>query len=253
MLKIAQNLQRMVNMSNKLSVLIVDDNIINRKYFSMSLKKHGYQTTTAEGGFEAIKLTQSIQFDIILMDIRMPDIDGHKTAEKIRQLFNYKDIPILATSAEIIEPENQSMFDEFLLKPISPTLLSQTIEKHTKYHFNNKPNFNRKSALKYAYNDTQIMHEIIMLFLKDLPHQFTLLKNNLENNQYKTCCDLIHKIRGSCKACGADRLDQQLALLAGKIKVQEINKVLLTEFTTCQHLMSSYCRSIKDGLCDGEK
>jgi len=239
-------------MSNKFSILIVDDNIINRQYFSMSLKKHGYKTTEVENGYKAIELTKTIQFNMILMDIRMPEIDGYETTRHIKLLTNYKNIPVIATSAENIDNSNQSIFNDFLLKPISPTELLQAIEKYSIPAFHENE-FNKDTALKFAYNDHEIMHELITLFIKDLPYQFSLLEDNLNHKQYNVCNDLVHKIRGSCKACGAERLDRKLADLSEIIKTKINHQIILNSFSVTQQTMLDYSAYIKNELFDSKK
>jgi two-component system sensor histidine kinase BarA len=212
-------------MSINLNILIVDDNIINRQYFTMSLKKHGYQSVAVESGFDAIEMVNKHTFNLILMDIRMPGMDGYKTTKHIRQISGYELTPIVATSAENIKSNYQSLFNEFLLKPISPSQLLQTIIKHTIHTPSEHNNiFNKDSALKYAYNDLEIMQKLLTMFIQDLPLQFDLLNKNFGLKKYKSCCAIIHKIRGSCKACGADHLDQQLQKLTSVLNTSDDSK-----------------------------
>jgi len=238
-------------MSKIFSILIVDDNIINRQYFSMSLKKHGYKTTEVENGYKAIELTKIIQYDMILMDIRMPEIDGYETTKQIKLLTDYKNTPVIATSAEIIDHPNQSIFEDFLLKPISPRELLQAIKKQSSSL--HEDDFNRDTAMKFAYDDPKIMHQLITLFIEDLPDQFSLLEDNLNHKHYNDCNDLVHKIRGSCKACGAERLDRQLADLSEIIKTQISHQIILDSFEATQQIMLDYKDYISNELFDSKK
>lgn len=205
-------------MSNKQQILIVDDNHINRQFFSMSLKKENYGITTAENGFEAIELAKVNDYDLILMDIRMPEIDGYETSEKIRKLPNHSITPVLATSAENISKDKKNYFSDFLLKPISPKLLAKQVKKYCPETEPEKLVFNQETALKYAYNDNSIMHKLIALFVADLPLQMSSLDKYMQLNDKQACIDIIHKIRGSCKACGAQFLDANLLQLSDRIK-----------------------------------
>ncbi len=211
-------------MSNKQQILIVDDNHINRQFFSMSLKKENYGISTAENGFEAIKLAKINNFDLILMDIRMPEIDGYETSEKIRLLPNHNDTPILATSAENISKDKKHYFNDFLLKPISPKLLVKQVKKYCPEADSGKIVFNQEIAIQYAYNDSSIMHKLIAMFIEDLPIQMSLLEKHMQLGDNQACIDAIHKIRGSCKACGAQELDIQLENLSVCIKDGDGNK-----------------------------
>jgi CheY-like chemotaxis protein len=235
-------------MSNNTQILIVDDNIINRQYFSMSLSKHGYKSIAVESGFDAIEQAKIYTFNMILMDIRMPEMDGYKTTESIRQITGYKHTPIVATSAENIKQSYKSLFNEFLLKPISPSQLIETIQKYTIHppQLNNKI-FNKNSALKYAYNDQEIMHKLLTMFIEDLPHQFDLLDKNFGLGKHKICCEIIHKIRGSCKACGADYLDQQLQNLTSALSTLDESK-MYDSMIKAKQIMIDYRHLIKESV-----
>ncbi len=190
-------------------ILIVDDNYINRQYFSMSLKKSGHKTTVVESGFEAISMVKNNLFDMILMDIRMSEMDGYETTNHIRELPHYNHIPILAVSAEPLSQHYQSAFDGFLLKPASPKQLATAVENYCaikKSHLM----FNHNKALKYAYDDEKILSHLMQLFIDDLPIQLSSLNNSIQKNEHKSCQDIIHKLKGSCQTCGADLLDQHL-------------------------------------------
>ena len=214
-------------MSHRQQILIVDDNHINRQFFSMSLKKAKFETTTAEDGFKAIELAKSKRFDLVLMDLRMPVIDGYETAKKIRLLPNHQETPILATSAENLDKDKQQCFDDFLLKPISPKLLIQKVKIYCPKTTIASTVFNQEDALKYAYNDKQIMNKLIGLFIADLPMQMSALGACLNQQDQQGCIDIIHKIRGSCKACGAQELDRQLEKLSVCIKEENGNQELM--------------------------
>jgi CheY-like chemotaxis protein/HPt (histidine-containing phosphotransfer) domain-containing protein len=238
-------------MSNIIQILIVDDNIINRQYFTMSLNKHGYQCIAVESGFEAIKKIHEHSFNLILMDIRMPEMDGYQTTAKIRQISGYQETPIIATSAENVDKSYQAYFNEFLLKPISPMQLLNCINKYALHTGTLDNNFNQDIALKYAYNDHEIMQKLISMFVEDLPKQFTLLHDNFERGEFQTCCDIIHKIRGSCKSCGADRLDSQLVKLTEYLKSGD-NKKINVSMKKTTHVMMDYRCLIKEKLLNKE-
>ncbi|MCF6319093.1 MAG: response regulator [Proteobacteria bacterium] len=201
-------------MSNKHHILIVDDNHINRQFFSMSLKKANIQTTAAEDGYEAIEFAKNNAFDLILMDIRMPGIDGYETTKQIRLLSNHQKTPIFATSAENIVKDKQQCFNDFLLKPISPKLLIKKIRDYCPVEAEQAVVFNQNDALKYAYHDKDIMLKLIDMFVTDLPMQMSVLDKHMTLLNKQACIDTIHKIRGSCKACGAQELDSQLEQLS---------------------------------------
>jgi two-component system sensor histidine kinase BarA len=215
--------QRKVILSDSIHILVVDDNQINRQYFTMALKKHGYSIQHAESGLIAIELAKQFEFNIILMDMRMPHMDGKQAAIAIRKIKYYKNIPILAVSAEGNCNDCGDVFDEFLLKPISPQLLKSHVDKYT----NNRQikHFDKDKALQFAYNDTEIMQKIIGLFLQDLPIQINLLLDSLKHEKYQESLEIIHKLRGSCSTCGANIIDENLRSLSARIKNKEFGLI----------------------------
>ena len=207
-------LQRKVNMTEKLNILVVDDNQINRQYFSMALMKFGYSVTLAENGFEAIEQSKNKLFDLIFMDIRMPDMDGYETTNIIRCHELNKATPILAISAEEMPKENNQHFNGFILKPTSPRQLKQNVEKHCSFKNHKIEIFDKKQALSYAYNDDEIMQKLIAMFLNELPEQMKLLEYSIKSSNQHKCRQIIHKLMGSCQTCGAMALNEDLKKLS---------------------------------------
>lgn len=113
-------------------ILIVDDNDLNRKLFE-NLIGQLYQYESAKNGKEALELAQSKSFDLILMDIQMPQMDGITAMKKIKLLPNSTG-PILAVTAFAEESEKLSFleegFDDFITKPIRPREFLQVLQKH---------------------------------------------------------------------------------------------------------------------------
>lgn len=216
-------------------ILIVDDNPINRQYFSMALKKANFNITLAEDGFEAIEYAKTTRYDLILMDIRMPELDGYETTKHIHQLPNHKSTPVLATSAEGLIEEKKSLFNDFLPKPISPKLLVSNIQKHIDLN----KTFDENSALAFSYNDKKIMHKLVTMFVNDLPKKMQLLASSIETDNIKSSTDIIHQIRGSCKICGAKDLDNKLRQLSNKLKVEN-NPEITEPYTLVKNAAREY-------------
>lgn len=106
-----------------LSVLLVDDNSINRKVGQKILQSLGYDPVVVGSGAEAVERCQSDDFDVVLMDIEMPDMDGIATTEKIRALLSEDRVPyIIALTANAMTSERdnylKSGMDDYLSKPI---------------------------------------------------------------------------------------------------------------------------------------
>ena len=208
-------------------VLVVDDNQINRQYFSMALKKIDCDVFIAENAASAIELATSENFDLILMDIRMPTMSGDVAAKEIKTLQNHKNTPIVSTSAEVSQETQAPVFSDFLLKPISPQQLKDCVEKYCSHVLmDSEINvFNRQQAMKFCYNDESILEKLIEMFLSELPEKFKLLQSSIYSENFKESSDIIHKLRGSCRTCAANELDSKLEELSETIKTEDTEMI----------------------------
>jgi PAS domain S-box-containing protein len=115
----------------KPTILLVDDNPVNRKVISQILKKIECQVKTAESGAEAIVLVQQHPYDIILMDIQMPEMDGVLATQKIRNLHLANLPPIIAMTAYSMQGDRNKFMgaglDEYLSKPVRPKSMIQKL------------------------------------------------------------------------------------------------------------------------------
>lgn len=127
------------NKSNKdiQKALIVEDNIINQKVLKKLLDKLNIPSTIANNGLEAVNLFEKNDYDIIFMDLHMPEMDGFEATKKIHSLKKYKlkNIPIIAVTASAFEEDKNkaiaSGMDDFISKPIVMKNLEETIAKQT--------------------------------------------------------------------------------------------------------------------------
>jgi CheY-like chemotaxis protein len=116
-----------------ISVLLVEDNLVNQKVCSQLLLKQGYQVVVANDGQEALDLLRQRQFDLILMDVHMPRLDGLETTMRIREdeRQSGRHVPIIAlTASAMVEDREQCLaagMDAYLAKPIQRQLLLDAI------------------------------------------------------------------------------------------------------------------------------
>lgn len=116
-------------MAMMLSILVVDDSDINRRVISLMLKKLGYKADTAENGADAIEALEERYYDLVLMDIEMPLMDGFEATRIIRQRWhqNHKIIAVTALSG-CRDACLEAGADDFLAKPLRIEELQDSIE-----------------------------------------------------------------------------------------------------------------------------
>jgi PAS domain S-box-containing protein len=123
----------------KAGVLVVDDVSSNIEMIETMLSSTGLEVSSAENGEIALELLDHITPDIILMDIRMPGLDGFEVAERIKSESSLKDIPILAFTASVFSTEkivNSGNFAGVLLKPINRSQLFSQLARFLKHKIN---------------------------------------------------------------------------------------------------------------------
>jgi PAS domain S-box-containing protein len=116
-----------------LRVLLAEDHPVNQKLAVALLEKEGYTVVTAEDGARAVELFESQEFDLVIMDIQMPNVDGLDATGRIRQLERSagRHTPIIAMTAHALKGDRERFLvaglDGYVAKPIQPRLLFETI------------------------------------------------------------------------------------------------------------------------------
>lgn len=115
------------------SILAVDDSASMRQMVSFTLKGAGYDVTEATDGDEALQLAKKTQFNLVLTDINMPNMDGIELTKELRALPNYKFTPILTLTTESASDKKQegkmAGATGWIVKPFNPDQLISTVKK----------------------------------------------------------------------------------------------------------------------------
>ncbi|WP_345169832.1 ATP-binding protein [Algibacter aquimarinus] len=133
----SENLEIAPILQEKFNILVAEDNRMNQKVIKFLLEKQGADCTFAKNGLEAVELYKILDFDMIFMDIYMPDMDGYDATKAIKATEKYSNnkTPIIAVSAsafeEDIESTKRAGIDEFLAKPIDVLILKKILVKYS--------------------------------------------------------------------------------------------------------------------------
>lgn len=120
-----------------MKILLVEDNLLNQKVVIFSLKKFDYDITAVTNGLDAIEAVKKNQFDLVLMDIMLPEMNGYEVTENIRN-FEKKNgikvlVPIIALTANTLDNDREKCINvgmnEYLSKPFTTVELLEKIEK----------------------------------------------------------------------------------------------------------------------------
>lgn len=132
--KISKRSQKSIDDFSNRKVLIVEDNKINQLILKKLLEKYNINADIANDGIEALELVKKEHYELILMDIKMPNMNGFETTKEIRNIKEYKEIPIIGVSAHAMVEEKdkalRSGMDDYITKPIVPSELLQKLNKY---------------------------------------------------------------------------------------------------------------------------
>lgn len=112
-------------------ILVIDDSPIVRNLHSVMLKSAGFETEDAENGFDALEKSMKSNFDLMIVDINMPKMDGFTFCREMRASEKYKDIPLLIISTESEAEDKMKGFKAganlYLVKPVKTEVLIENV------------------------------------------------------------------------------------------------------------------------------
>lgn len=208
-----------------LSILVVDDNDVSRKIIKVYLDTLGHDITLAGSGKDAIATLEKSKFDLILMDLHMPGLNGAETVQRIRKLSDiYRQIPIIGLSADNNPASLQSALaagmDEFLTKPINQSdlvnILKRWQSKSTTQHQINQINSNDIASLRN-------------MLISELPGYRIALQEAQQHGNHDYLYQTAHKIAGGSVYCEIPTLEE--AARALQTVVQSNDDHLIAERT----------------------
>jgi len=206
-----------------LTVMAVDDNPANLKLIGALLAEQVEKTLLCESGEEAIVLARDNVLDMILMDIQMPNIDGIRASELIRQMPHHNSTPIVAVTAHAVSGEREHLLqagmDDYLAKPIDEAMLTRVLSRYHTVELEPEAAQPRSPtepplsldwplALRQAANKEDLARDLLQMLIEFLPQVSDRVKAVLEGEGDDTILDLIHKLHGSCSYSGVPRLKQ---------------------------------------------
>ena len=116
-----------------LKILLVEDNQVNQMVAVSLLKKLGHRTDHAENGLKAIQALENNHYDLVLMDCQMPVMDGYEATQRIRQNPEWKDLPIIAVTANVMQGDREdclaSGMNDYITKPYKREELRTVIDR----------------------------------------------------------------------------------------------------------------------------
>lgn len=220
---------------NGKQILCVDDNILNANLVNALFRTSNATISIAQDGLEALQLVEKFKFDLILMDLRMPKMDGLETLKHIRAMTqnqNHK-TPIIALSAHIAEHEYQNLlslgFNDYLIKPVMKNTLFSMVKKWIPPKLlddqSNNQAIDWNLGLKLAGNKRELAEEMLTMLTSNLTNDMKSIRDSYENKNYDELQKRLHKLHGAVCYCGTPRLKNAISILEGVLKQGDFSSI----------------------------
>ncbi|TMH49188.1 MAG: response regulator, partial [Betaproteobacteria bacterium] len=221
-----------------LEILLVEDNPVNRRLAQHVLEKEGYRVVAADNGAAALKTLERKHFDLVLMDVQMPRMDGIETTAAIRNREKVTGgyIPIVALTAHAMVGDRERCLkagmDGYLIKPIQPTMLLEAIERlhlacseRSKLAQAKKIVLDRATLLDRVDGDMQLLGEITKLFLQECEPLMASAREAMKTGNAGRFAYDIHTLRGMFRNLSAAAAQEAAGKLEELDLVKNLEKV----------------------------
>ena len=211
---------------NKIKVLVVEDIALNQLLLKTILDDYGFEHDFAENGIIAIKKLETNTYDIILMDLLMPEMNGFEATEYIRDKMK-STIPIIALTADVTTVDLAKCqavgMDDYIAKPLDEKLLYSKIVALVKKNITlfepeeNETVENKTSCInldhlhKITKSNPLLMAEMISLYLEQTPPLISIIKQSIRDNDLNSLYSAVHKMIPSFSIVGIDSEIEKMA------------------------------------------
>ncbi|WP_370574524.1 PAS domain S-box protein, partial [Methanomethylovorans sp.] len=250
-------------------ILLAEDNIVNQKVAQSMLKKLGLRADTVANGAEAVKALEALPYDLVLMDVQMPEMDGLEATRLIREpgsaVLN-RDIPIIAMTAHAIKGDRERFIaagmDDYISKPVSLNALAELLEKWSVIISGERSEkrslskvavtsaeplvFDREALFERVLGDRELAMGLIAIFMEEIPKDINALKSAVCNGATRDILLHAHKIKGSSANLGFMLLSNIAAKIeeAGNMGGSDQTAAIMLELETQYKLLVDQLKNI---------
>ena len=226
-----------------IKILLVEDNELNQLLAVKVFGKWDKQIDIADNGKIAIEKITNTDYDIILMDIQMPEMDGNELTNHIRTKMGEKStVPIIALTAHAtLEEEKrclQNGMNDYLSKPYDFNVLLEKLYQNLN---KNKENtiqstelptpemiteklINFKYLKDFAEGDDSFIKNMISIFLENTPETMAIILKSNKNDDIKTLKEEIHKLKSSISLLGISKASESIAIIENEIETNPLSE-----------------------------
>jgi CheY-like chemotaxis protein/HPt (histidine-containing phosphotransfer) domain-containing protein len=192
-------------------ILLAEDNKVNQQVARVMLQSNGYAVTIANNGVEAVALWQNGDFDLVLMDIQMPEMNGYEATKKIRekQAISENYLPIIGLTANALNGDREKCIeagmDDYLSKPIIMDRFIELVKKYLEkrqYKNNDEIRDTRQLAdinalLEKLNHNKEILRQCLNTFESETGQIIKSIESSIQKKDYGRLKIQSHSLRGS--------------------------------------------------------
>jgi len=224
-----------------LRILIADDNEINRRLALKLLENRGHRVTPATDGIQAVAMFERELFDLILMDVQMPTMNGLQATAAIREIEKslHTRIPIIAMTARAIKGDREECMragmDGYVSKPINQADLFKAIRELVpdpriisgddvgdSAGQGSLVVLDHNALLRDTEGDEEFLREIVEIFLQEYPKQMATLTDMIQRGEQEAAYEIAHKLKGSIGSMRAPAAFEVAAAFEGFLRRGDI-------------------------------
>ncbi len=237
-------------------ILVAEDNAVNQKVALRMLEKLGYHADAVADGREAVKALETVPYDLVLMDVQMPEMNGFDATRAIRDPSSdvlRRDIPIVAMTAHALKGDRERCLeegmDDYISKPVTAQALNEVLERHLEADaaagrtvLRPTPEeavpVNMQRLNDITDGDADFEQELIHSFLTEMERHLADLEFAMGEGRVEEVRRQAHTIKGSSANAGAERLQE----IAQKIEQAFQEKRPVRPYGLCEDLRCEFDR-----------
>ncbi len=210
--------------TRRLQVLVAEDNLSNQMLVRRLLEREGHLVTIAGTGAAVVDMAHHGYYDLILMDLQMPEMNGLEATERIRSLENdkHQHVPIVAITAHAMPGDREACLDAgmdgYISKPIEPGEFLRVVYEAAEHRdvaavqTQQAPTaqllMDREAAMERVGNDLELLQEVARLFLEEYPESLQRIRSAIERGSARDLERAAHALKGSVSNFGAKKVVQ---------------------------------------------
>lgn len=219
-----------ISLHKNLSILLVEDNKLNQVFAKQVLVKNEMKVTVVENGTQAIEELKANTYDLVLMDLHMPELDGYQATSIIRKELNEPNskIPIVALTAAVTKSEVDKCFEvgfnDYIAKPFKAETLINKILKQivNKESMSETLKLTNLDYLKnMAGDNNEVIAEMINMFIDQVPEYINNMNEAIKNEDWDNLKMHVHSAKSSVAIVGMNKLKAFMQEFENSAKAHE--------------------------------